>query len=76
MFYGKIEGINDLVTFEGESVTQLKESFKDAVSDYIELCEDLIRICPPAMFYLKYPLPLSLWPSQAGQRKPTIFLFR
>ena len=41
VFYGKIEGINDLVTFEGETVTQLKDSFKEAVSDYLELCEEL-----------------------------------
>jgi len=41
VFYGKIEGINDLVTFEGKSVTQLKKAFKDAVEDYLELCRDL-----------------------------------
>lgn len=38
MFYGKIEGIKDLVTFEGKSVSQLKKSFKEAADDYIELC--------------------------------------
>ena len=27
-FYGKIEGINDLVNFEGETVKQLKDAFK------------------------------------------------
>ena len=39
-FYGKIEGINDLVTFEGSSVKELKKAFKDAVEDYIELCKE------------------------------------
>ncbi|HOT75066.1 MAG TPA: type II toxin-antitoxin system HicB family antitoxin [Candidatus Wallbacteria bacterium] len=39
MFYGKIEGINDLVTFEGNSVSELKNSFKEPVDDYIELCQ-------------------------------------
>lgn len=38
-FYGKIEGINDLVTFEGNSVSDLKSSFEEAVEDYIELCQ-------------------------------------
>ena len=38
VFHGKIEGINDLVTFEGSTVKQLKIAFKDAVEDYIELC--------------------------------------
>lgn len=41
VFHGKIEGINDLVTFEGDSVTQLKQSFIEAVDDYIELCKNL-----------------------------------
>jgi predicted HicB family RNase H-like nuclease len=40
VFYGKIEGINDLVTFEASTVAQLKSSFKEAVHDYIELCEE------------------------------------
>ena len=38
VFYGKIEGINDSVSFEGLSVLELKEAFKDAVEDYLELC--------------------------------------
>ena len=41
VFYGKIEGVNDLVTFEGISVKELKESFKEAIEDYIELCKEL-----------------------------------
>lgn len=39
VFFGKIEGINALVTFEGQTVTELKEAFKKAVSDYLELCK-------------------------------------
>ncbi len=38
MFFGKIEGIDDLVTFEGSTVVELKSAFEEAVSDYIELC--------------------------------------
>ena len=37
-FFGKIEGIDDLVTFEGGDVGDLKRSFREAVEDYIELC--------------------------------------
>ncbi len=40
VFYGKIGGINDLVTFEGESVKNLKSAFKEAVDDYIYLCNE------------------------------------
>ena len=38
-FFGKIEGIDDLVTFEGKDVKALKNSFREAVEDYIELCK-------------------------------------
>ena len=38
-FFGKIEGIDDLVTFEGQDVKGIKKSFRDAVEDYIELCK-------------------------------------
>lgn len=34
IFHGKINGINDLVTFEGDSVSKLKSAFKEAVEDY------------------------------------------
>lgn len=40
VFYGKIEGINDLVTFEASTVAKLKSSFKEAIEDYVELCEE------------------------------------
>lgn len=44
IFFGKIQGINDLVTFEGSSVTELEESFKEAVDDYLETCKLLNRV--------------------------------
>lgn len=41
VFYGKITGINDLVTFEGKSVKELKAAFKEAADDYIQTCKEL-----------------------------------
>lgn len=38
VFHGKIEGINDLVTFEGANVTEITKAFHEAVDDYIALC--------------------------------------
>ncbi len=38
VFFGKIEGISDLITFEGTHVNELKESFQEAVDDYIDIC--------------------------------------
>jgi len=40
-FFGKIEGINDLVTFEGRDVRELKLAFQEAVADYKAICEQL-----------------------------------
>ncbi len=40
VFFGKIEGINDLVTFEGDSVNEIKKSFHEAVDDYISICRE------------------------------------
>ena len=37
-FYGKIEGIDGLVNFEGQSVNELKEAFHEAVDDYVAYC--------------------------------------
>ena len=44
IFFGKIQGVNDLVTFEGSSVTELEESFKEAVDDYLETCKLLNKV--------------------------------
>ena len=40
VFFGKIEGINGLVNFEGESVKELTTAFHEAVDDYLAYCED------------------------------------
>jgi predicted HicB family RNase H-like nuclease len=39
VFYGKILGVSDLVSFEGVSVRELKKSFRDAVEDYLAACQ-------------------------------------
>ena len=40
VFFGKIEGIDGLVNYEGESVKELTESFHEAVEDYLIFCEE------------------------------------
>lgn len=37
-FVGHITGIRDRVGFHGESVTELKAAFREAVDDYLETC--------------------------------------
>ena len=40
VFFGKIEGIDGLVNFEGESVAELTNGFHEAVDDYLAYCEE------------------------------------
>lgn len=37
-FIGRIEGINSVVSFEGQSVKELKTAFKEAVESYLDFC--------------------------------------
>ena len=38
-FYGKIEDIDDLVSFESDNVKGLKAEFENAVEEYLEFCK-------------------------------------
>ncbi len=38
VFYGNILGINDVVTFEGTSIKEVKNAFHKAVNDYLATC--------------------------------------
>ena len=40
VFFGKLEGIDDLVNYEGESVKELTDAFHEAVDDYLIFCEE------------------------------------
>ena len=40
VFFGKLEGIDDLVNYEGESVSELTAAFREAVDDYLIFCEE------------------------------------
>ena len=39
IFYGKIEGTTDLITFEGETVKELTDAFHYMVDEHIKDCE-------------------------------------
>ena len=42
-FFGKLEMIDDLVTFEATSANELEENFHAVVDEYIQTCKDLNR---------------------------------
>lgn len=41
VFFGKLTGIRDVITFEGETVKELTKAFHDAVNDYLAMCKEL-----------------------------------
>lgn len=59
IFHGTIQGITaDIITFEGRSVDELEEDFRQAVDDYLNLCaEDGIEPQKPysGRFVLRLP---------------------
>lgn len=41
VYWGKISNTDDLILFEGNNLSELYQSFKDAVDDYIELKKEI-----------------------------------
>ncbi len=40
VFYGKLEYIRALVTFEGIDIISLRKAFEEAIEDYLSLCKE------------------------------------
>ncbi len=40
LFYGKVQGIRALISYEGTNATELLKDFHVAVDDYLELCKE------------------------------------
>lgn len=39
-FYGEVVNLRDVITFEGESVDELRQAFQDSVEDYLAFCAE------------------------------------
>ncbi len=39
VFYGKVEGVNDLISFEGSTVDDLEQGFRYMVDEHIKDCK-------------------------------------
>ena len=44
VLYGKIEGIDDLVTFESDSAKEIEKEFHDAVDDWLEFRKEIDNV--------------------------------
>ena len=40
IFHGEVLGIKDVVTFQGTSVIEIEQAFKDSVDDYLAFCDE------------------------------------
>jgi predicted HicB family RNase H-like nuclease len=38
IFHGEVINIRDVITFEGSSVLELQNSFKESIDDYLDFC--------------------------------------
>ena len=40
IFHGKVIGLKDVITFQGTSIEELEQSFKDSIDDYLAFCKE------------------------------------
>src|ERR1700761_9031672 len=40
IFHGEVLGIKDIVTFQGTTVDEIEQAFKDSVDDYLAFCAE------------------------------------
>ena len=38
LLFGKVIGVNSLISYEGDSISSLRQSFAESVDDYLETC--------------------------------------
>ncbi len=38
IFHGEVVNIRDVITYEGQSVDELRQSYEDSVEDYVAFC--------------------------------------
>jgi predicted HicB family RNase H-like nuclease len=38
LFHGEVINLRDVITFQGTSVEELRQAFRDSVDDYLEFC--------------------------------------
>lgn len=43
IFFGEVVDLRDVITFQGRSVKELEQSFKDSIDEYLSFCEELER---------------------------------
>jgi predicted HicB family RNase H-like nuclease len=39
VFHGEVLDLRDVITFQGKSVEELEQAFRESIDDYLEFCE-------------------------------------
>ncbi len=39
VFHGEVLDLRDVITFQGKSVEEVEQSFRESIDDYLEFCE-------------------------------------
>ena len=58
LFYGKVQGIKSLISYEGSNAKDLISDFKNAIDSYLELC-DQEKIKPEVAYKGSFNVRLS-----------------
>lgn len=58
IFHGEVVGLNAVITFQGTTVTEIKQAFKDSIDDYLVWCEERGK-SPEKSFSGKFNLRMS-----------------
>ncbi len=58
VFHGDVIGIKHVITFEGTTPEEIEHNFKEAIEDYLEMCDEE-GIKPEKTFSGKFILRLS-----------------
>jgi len=58
ILFGKVLGINSLLSYEGESLQALKKDFESAIDDYIRICIEK-GVCPEKAYRGKFNVRIS-----------------
>ena len=63
IFQGDVINTRDVITFQGESVSELQQAFRDSIDDYLEFCQE--RGESPEKPFSGQPPSASPFPSKA-----------
>ncbi len=58
IFHGEVLDTKDLITFQGSSVEEIENAFKDSIDDYLEFCRER-KEKPDKPFSGKFVLRIS-----------------